>query len=66
MILWGVLLEVTLILIIAYTRWGSRLFGTGPLYPDVWLLLLPWAVGMIAPGELRKSFARSQLARREK
>jgi hypothetical protein len=54
-----------LILIIAYTRWGSRLFGTGPLYLDVWLLLLPWAVGMIAPGELRKYFARSQLARRE-
>lgn len=66
MILWGVLLEVTLILIIADTRWGSRLFGTGPLYLDVWLLLLPWAVGMIAPRELRKYFARCQLARREK
>lgn len=64
-ILWGVLLEVTLILIIAYTRWGSQLFGTGPLYLDVWLLLLPLAAGMIAPGELRKYFARSQLARRE-
>ncbi|WP_374475722.1 cation-translocating P-type ATPase [Zoogloea sp.] len=62
LILWGVLLEVSLILLITYTPWGNLLLGTAPLPLAVWLFLLPWALGMIALEELRKYLARRRLA----
>lgn len=64
LMLWGILLQVVLILFIAYTPWGNAMFGTAPLPMGVWLFLLPWAVGMIALEELRKYYARDQLARK--
>lgn len=64
LMLWGILLQVVLILFIAYTPWGNAMFGTAPLPMEVWLFLLPWAVGMIALEELRKYYARHQLARK--
>ena len=65
LMLWGVVLQVVLILFMAYTPWGNAMFGTAPLPLEVWLFMLPWAVGMIALEELRKFYARYQLARRQ-
>lgn len=62
LMLWGVLLQVVLILFIVYTSWGHALFATAALPMEVWLFLLPWAFGMIAAEELRKWCARHQLA----
>jgi magnesium-transporting ATPase (P-type) len=63
LILWGVALEVGLMLFMAYTPWGNRLFGTAPLPLEVWLFLLPWAAAMIVLEEGRKGWVRHRLGR---
>ncbi|MBI3607158.1 MAG: cation-transporting P-type ATPase [Nitrospirae bacterium] len=59
LILWGIVTEVTLILLIDYTPWGNLIFGTAPLAPAVWVLLIPFAVAMLALEELRKWMVRN-------
>jgi len=54
LLLWGVALELLLILVIVYTPWGHLVFGTAPLAPAVWLFILPCAVGMLLLEEGRK------------
>jgi sodium/potassium-transporting ATPase subunit alpha len=56
-ILWGIALEVTLVMIIDYTDWGNLVFGTAPIAPEVWLFVLPFALGMLLLEELRKVVA---------
>jgi sodium/potassium-transporting ATPase subunit alpha len=51
-------LELLLILVIDYTGWGNQLFGTAPIGPDVWLFVIPFAVGMLILEEFRKYLAR--------
>jgi magnesium-transporting ATPase (P-type) len=58
MLLWGVLTEVGLILFIVYTAWGNRLFGTAPIAGEVWLFVIPFALGMLLLEELRKGLGR--------
>lgn len=53
-ILWGIVLEVLLILMIDYTAWGNLIFGTLPIAPEVWLFILPFVLGMLLLEELRK------------
>jgi magnesium-transporting ATPase (P-type) len=55
---WGVGVELVLIALIDYTPWGNRLFGTAPISADVWLLMLPFAAGMLLLEELRKAWRR--------
>ena len=57
LILWGVLLEVALILLFNYTAWGNSLLGTAPLGADVWLFILPFAAALLALEETRKWLA---------
>ena len=59
LILWGIVAEVTLILLIDYTPWGNLIFGTAPLAKAVWLFLIPFAVAMLGLEELRKLIARN-------
>ncbi len=63
LIVWGVLLQGVLLGLIAYTPWGHSLLGTGPLAPEVWLFIAPWAAGMLVLEELRKFCARRRLRR---
>jgi len=58
LILWGVLLEVALILAIDYTPWGNVIFGTAPIPGSVWLFVMPFAIGLVALEELRKWYCR--------
>ena len=60
LILWGIVTEVTLILLIDYTPWGNLIFGTAPLAKAVWLFLIPFAVAMVGLEELRKLIARNR------
>lgn len=53
-ILWGIALEIVLLVFITYTEWGNLIFGTLPLAPEVWLFVLPFALGMLLLEEFRK------------
>jgi sodium/potassium-transporting ATPase subunit alpha len=64
LILWGVGLEVALILAICYTAWGNVIFGTAPIGGRVWLFMMPFAVGLLVLEELRKWLVRRRRARR--
>ena len=55
---WGVMLEIALILPIAYTPVGNLLFGTAPIAGQVWLFIVPFAVSLFILEELRKWLAR--------
>lgn len=54
LILWGITLEITLLLLINYTHWGNQIFGTAPLTAELVLMLLPFALAMLLFEELRK------------
>ena len=55
LIIGGVVLEAALLLLIAYTPWGNRLFGTAAPPSWVWLYILPFALLVLV--ELRKACA---------
>jgi len=55
---WGIGAELALILLIDYTSWGNTLFGTAPIPAAWWLLMLPFAAGMLLLEELRKALVR--------
>ena len=54
LILWGVTLEIILILFIIYTPWGQMIFGTAPIPLSIWLFMLPFAAAMLLLEEVRK------------
>jgi magnesium-transporting ATPase (P-type) len=58
LIIWGVVLEITLMLIIDYTPWGHVILGTAPLAERVWLYLGRFAAGMLLLEEAHKGFVR--------
>lgn len=58
LILVGIGAEVLLILAIDYTHWGNKWFGTAPISLDVWLFVIPFAIGMLMLEEFRKCLAR--------
>lgn len=58
LILVGIAAEIALILLIDYTPWGNLLFGTAPIPLDVWLFVIPFALGMLALEEARKWIVR--------
>jgi magnesium-transporting ATPase (P-type) len=60
LIMWGVLLEVALILLIDYTPWGNVLLDTSPVAGVVWLFIVPFAAGLVALEELRKWVVRAR------
>jgi magnesium-transporting ATPase (P-type) len=59
LIVWGVLLELTLIMLSDYTPWGNAIFGTAPIGGKVWLFVVPFAIGLLILEELRKRSARN-------
>ena len=58
LLLAAVAAEVGLLLAIAYTPLGNRLFGTAPLPLAVWLYAAPYAVLLLLAEEARKSLCR--------
>jgi len=61
LLLMGVGTEIALILAIVYTPWGNALVGTAPIGLDAWLMMLPFAGGMLLLEELRKLVVRRVL-----
>lgn len=58
LILYGVLTGIVLILLIDYTTWGNAIFATAPLNKEVWLFIMPFAVGLLLLEEVRKWIVR--------
>jgi sodium/potassium-transporting ATPase subunit alpha len=54
----GIAFEVALILLIDYSVPGNALFGTAPIGYNVWLLVVPFALGMLLLEEGRKAIVR--------
>ena len=54
----GIVAEIALILAIDYTDFGNAMFGTAPIGYETWLVVLPFAVGMLALEETRKAVVR--------
>ena len=61
LIVWGVGLEVALLLLINYTPWGNMILGTAPVPSELWLFIIPLAVGMLVLEEARKWLVRRSL-----
>jgi magnesium-transporting ATPase (P-type) len=64
LILIGIVAELGLLLLIAYTPAGNWLFGTAPVGLEVWLLALVLALLMGAVEEGRKAWLRHRLGAR--
>jgi magnesium-transporting ATPase (P-type) len=60
LILTGIAIEVLLVLAIDYTPWGNWLFATAPIGVDTWLMMMPFALLMLAAEEMRKLYVRSK------
>ncbi|MDO9471274.1 MAG: cation transporting ATPase C-terminal domain-containing protein [Nitrosomonas sp.] len=58
LLLLGVVLEIILILLIAYTPLGNSMFGTTPIETDVRLYAIPFCLVMLVLDELRKARLR--------
>jgi magnesium-transporting ATPase (P-type) len=65
LLLWGIAVELALILLIDYTPWGNAVFGTAPIPPAVWLFVVPFALGMLLLEETRKWIVRARRCTRE-
>ncbi|MCM8594835.1 cation-transporting P-type ATPase [Accumulibacter sp.] len=59
----GVVLEVALLGLIAYTPWGNALFDTAPPPAAVWIGIVPFALVMLLLEEGRKAIVRRRLGR---
>lgn len=58
LIFYGVIFEIAVILLIDYTYPGNIIFGTAPIHLTIWLLMLPFALGMLILEEFRKWIVR--------
>ena len=54
----GIAIELVLMVAIAYTPLGHRLFGTAPVAAGAWLIALPFAAAMLVAEETRKWIVR--------
>lgn len=60
LIFFGIAFELILQFFIVYHPWGNKIFGTAPLGPNTWLILIPFGIGLLLAEELRKFYIRSR------
>jgi len=58
LLLAGLAVEALVLVVIVYTPWGNRLFGTSALGWEVWCYILPFALLLGLAEEGRKAFCR--------
>jgi sodium/potassium-transporting ATPase subunit alpha len=56
----GIVVEVLLSAFIIYHPFGNKIFGTAPVGPDVWLILIPFSIALLAAEEIRKFYVRKR------
>ncbi len=54
----GIMVEVLLQLFIVYHPYGNKIFGTAPINLGIWLILMPFSIGLLLAEELRKFYVR--------
>jgi sodium/potassium-transporting ATPase subunit alpha len=59
LILFGIAVELILSVFIIYHPLGNKIFGTAPLGFSVWLILIPFGIGLLLFEEIRKFYAKS-------
>ena len=60
LLLFGIAVEIALILLIDYTPWGDAIFATAPIPAVTWLFIIPFALAMLVLEELRKWLVRKK------
>ncbi len=55
----GIMAEVLILLLIIYQPFGNKIFGTAPISLKVWLILMPFGIGLLTAEELRKFYVRT-------
>ncbi len=58
LVLIGIAFEIVFSAFIIYHPYGNKIFGTAPLGLDVWLILIPFSIGLLAAEEMRKFYLR--------
>ncbi|MDO8292609.1 MAG: cation-transporting P-type ATPase [Gallionella sp.] len=58
LIWYGIVFELSLLLLINYTPWGNALFGTAPIGAEAWLYIIAFMPAMLLIEELRKWVVR--------
>jgi sodium/potassium-transporting ATPase subunit alpha len=64
LLLWGVGIQLALLLIFVYAPVANTFLGTSPFPPWVWGLLILGACGLLLAEELRKFVMAHRMARR--
>ncbi len=54
----GIVVEVVLSAFIIYHPVGNKIFGTAPVGLHVWLILIPFSIGLLMAEEVRKFYVR--------
>jgi magnesium-transporting ATPase (P-type) len=54
----GIVVEVVLSAFIIYHPAGNKIFGTAPISLNIWLVLIPFSIGLLSAEELRKFYVR--------
>ncbi|HKU42651.1 MAG TPA: cation-transporting P-type ATPase [Polyangiales bacterium] len=57
-VVFGVLIELVILVVVVQSELGHRVFGTAPLPPAAWLVPIPFALGMLAGSEALKLISR--------
>jgi magnesium-transporting ATPase (P-type) len=65
LVLWGVAVELTLLLLLVYTPWLQDVFHTAPLGPREWAFAVAWAPLLLLADEGRKALLRRRERRRD-
>jgi magnesium-transporting ATPase (P-type) len=63
LIVWGIGLEMVLMLLAVYAPWGQSLLGTAAMPGTLWLFLVPFTAAMLGLEEFRKWIVRRVLLR---
>ncbi|MEW6584455.1 MAG: cation-transporting P-type ATPase [Nitrospirota bacterium] len=58
LLMYGIIFEIALAAVIVYLPLGNRIFDTAPLPVGIWVLLIPFAVIIVATEEIRKALWR--------
>jgi calcium-translocating P-type ATPase len=61
LLLFGVIVEVGLILLIVYTPLGNAIYGTAAISAKTWLFIAPFGIAMLGLEELRKRLVRLRI-----
>ena len=64
LIIWGITLEIIILILIIYTSPGNAIVGTSPIPITMWFFFIPFSILLLGMEELRKFIVRKKIATR--